>query len=218
MNPFPSTATYMPMPVQQPTGLQLAPNYPQVQHTAPSDFDFDKELRAWYAMNGPEVEAQVDTWLDSSNTVAQDLATAQQTSTASAEPHQLMEQNLSHLHQDQAPAPALSQDALRNEPQAQQQSAEDTELARAAQQIVDSVGTNENVKFRESSFLKMMRKIASQDMVVRGNNLVESQPDIAGAGAASETAAGDGDCGLAAGLGRGRSGPKAATVEDVVSP
>jgi hypothetical protein len=50
----------------------------------------------------------------------------------------------------------------------------DTELARAAQQLVDSVADNESDKFRNSAFLALMRRIASQQLTVQGNDLVEA--------------------------------------------
>ncbi|KAI0601977.1 hypothetical protein F4775DRAFT_537804 [Biscogniauxia sp. FL1348] len=50
----------------------------------------------------------------------------------------------------------------------------DTELARAAQQLVDSVSDNDSEKFRNSSFLQMMRRIAAEEVTVRGNELVET--------------------------------------------
>ncbi|KAI1501404.1 hypothetical protein F5X99DRAFT_383108 [Biscogniauxia marginata] len=50
----------------------------------------------------------------------------------------------------------------------------DTELARAAQQLVDSVSDNDSEKFKNSSFLQMMRRIAAEEVTVRGNELVET--------------------------------------------
>ncbi|KAI0386430.1 hypothetical protein F5Y04DRAFT_244055 [Hypomontagnella monticulosa] len=50
----------------------------------------------------------------------------------------------------------------------------DTELAKAAQLIIDSVAENQTDKFKNSDFIKMMRKIADQDLVVRNNALVQA--------------------------------------------
>ncbi|CAJ2507531.1 Uu.00g087170.m01.CDS01 [Anthostomella pinea] len=49
-----------------------------------------------------------------------------------------------------------------------------TALAHAAQQLVDSVSNNEREKFKNSSFLHVMRRIASQEFAVQDNNLVET--------------------------------------------
>lgn len=50
-------------------------------------------------------------------------------------------------------------------------------LARAAQQLVDSLADNNSEKFKNSDFLALMRRIASQELTVQGNDLVETQPD-----------------------------------------
>ncbi|KAI0155140.1 hypothetical protein GGR57DRAFT_88919 [Xylariaceae sp. FL1272] len=49
-----------------------------------------------------------------------------------------------------------------------------TELSRAAQQLVESVADNESDKFKNSEFLALMRRIASQQLTVQGNDLVET--------------------------------------------
>ncbi|KAI1353858.1 hypothetical protein F5Y01DRAFT_275530 [Xylaria sp. FL0043] len=50
------------------------------------------------------------------------------------------------------------------------------ELARAAQQLVSSLADNNSEKFKNSDFLALMRRIASQELTVQGNDLVETQP------------------------------------------
>ncbi|KAI0811766.1 hypothetical protein GGR55DRAFT_677992 [Xylaria sp. FL0064] len=50
------------------------------------------------------------------------------------------------------------------------------ELARAAQQLVNSLADNNSEKFKNSDFLALMRRIASQELTVQGNDLVETQP------------------------------------------
>ncbi|KAF2964473.1 hypothetical protein GQX73_g9103 [Xylaria multiplex] len=50
------------------------------------------------------------------------------------------------------------------------------ELARAAAQLVESLAENESEKFKNSDFLALMRRIASQELTVQGNDLVETQP------------------------------------------
>ncbi|KAI0133578.1 hypothetical protein BJ170DRAFT_166682 [Xylariales sp. AK1849] len=49
-----------------------------------------------------------------------------------------------------------------------------SELARAAEQLVSAVQDDSSEKFRNSKFLDLMRKIASQEVIVQGNNLVET--------------------------------------------
>lgn len=54
------------------------------------------------------------------------------------------------------------------------QEQQDGELARAAQQLVDSLADNDTEKFKNSKFLALMRRIASQQLTVQGNDLVEN--------------------------------------------
>ncbi|KAI5922897.1 hypothetical protein F4810DRAFT_671933 [Camillea tinctor] len=68
----------------------------------------------------------------------------------------------------------LEQEASDQSHPAKTQPQVDTELARAAQQLVDSVSDNDSEKFRNSSFLQMMRRIAAEEVTVRGNELVET--------------------------------------------
>lgn len=49
-----------------------------------------------------------------------------------------------------------------------------SELARAAQQLVDAVSDNNSEKFRKSNFVDLMRRIAAQEIVVENNSLVEA--------------------------------------------
>ncbi|KAI1174714.1 hypothetical protein F4777DRAFT_553172 [Nemania sp. FL0916] len=50
---------------------------------------------------------------------------------------------------------------------------DDAELARAAQQLVGCLADNDSEKFKNSEFLSLMRRIASQQVTVQGNDLVE---------------------------------------------
>ncbi|KAK8116140.1 hypothetical protein PG984_012642 [Apiospora sp. TS-2023a] len=64
----------------------------------------------------------------------------------------------------------------------------ETELARVAQQLVDSVASDESEKFRNSSFLSLMRRIAAKEVVIQDSNLVEAPTsDSANAATGSST-------------------------------
>ncbi|KAI2472898.1 hypothetical protein F4781DRAFT_293149 [Annulohypoxylon bovei var. microspora] len=88
-----------------------------------------------------------------------------------------------------APAPTLAPEALVMSPmEAQPASAQeeatastenmrksdDSRLAVAAQEILDSMSGNTSDKFQQSEFLVLMRRLASMDLVVRDNALVEA--------------------------------------------
>ncbi|KAI8952933.1 hypothetical protein F4801DRAFT_538868 [Xylaria longipes] len=53
---------------------------------------------------------------------------------------------------------------------------QETELSRAAQQLVDLLADNDTEKFKNSEFISLMRRIASRQLTVQGNDLVETSP------------------------------------------
>lgn len=132
-------------------------------------------MRAWCAANGPESQAQANEFLQS-DTIQQEEQVINQQTAVPADSHQLAEPALTSLREETAPTNV--QEPRRAEEQTKSQGAEDSELAQAAQQILDSVSNNESVKFRESAFMQMMRKIAAQDLVVRNNALVDAPQAI----------------------------------------
>ncbi|KAI1079939.1 hypothetical protein F5B20DRAFT_144474 [Whalleya microplaca] len=120
------------------------------------DADFEAEMQAWMSVNGPQAEAEAGAQFDHVEDVA---ATEEQATALPAEANAL-------LVEDAIPITEEAQEA-----QSQQQS--ETELARAAQQLIDSVSDNSTEKFRHSSFLALMRRIAAKELVVQGNDLVQ---------------------------------------------
>ncbi|KAI1661966.1 hypothetical protein F4813DRAFT_94293 [Daldinia decipiens] len=148
------------------------------------DLDFDAELRAWAAANSPETQAQANAWLRVEDASADSRVRNTQATTQSADSHQLTMQNLTALEQESVPAAEhtrsnLAESTAEMEKQAQSRGKEDSELAMAAQQILDSVSGDKSDKFKNSGFIQMMQKIAAQELVVRDNNLVESSQTIA---------------------------------------
>ncbi|KAI1380157.1 hypothetical protein F4677DRAFT_405995 [Hypoxylon crocopeplum] len=161
-----SQQTAMPQPIFNQTSIRIS-----------DDFDFEKEFLTWMATNSSEAEPKT---APDSPFVQHNHSTEQQTSIPT-DAHQVAEQNSAPLERSTVPqteqaTTTLPEEtaALDTETQAGTQRADDLELAIAAQQILDSVADNQNDKFKSSDFLQMMRKIASQDLVVRDNSLVES--------------------------------------------
>jgi hypothetical protein len=118
-------------------------------------------MTEWMLKNGPEAEMAVLSDLEAewkSDLEAQAHHSANSMTildASSAEPA---------AHETTKEDSAMAQDAA-------------TDLARAAQQLVDSVADNDSDKFKNSAFLALMRRIASQQLTVQGNDLVEtSQP------------------------------------------
>ncbi|XXG96126.1 hypothetical protein Hte_002405 [Hypoxylon texense] len=175
------------------------------------DFDFDNELRAWCTANGPETEDQVSDFLQRGAIHQEEqiqyegLSFEQLKGQADA----MRAAEMNQWVHDQKMAAIEAQESLRAKEQAemlgaeditsQTPPAEDSELVKAAQQILDAVSNNDSTKFQESSFIQMMRKIAAKDLVVRDNALVD----------ASEASTTDAE--------PGKVTPKPATVEDAPS-
>lgn len=51
---------------------------------------------------------------------------------------------------------------------------QETELARTAQELVDLLANNDSDKFKNSEFISLMRRVASRQLTVQGNDLVET--------------------------------------------
>ncbi|KAI1184977.1 hypothetical protein F5B17DRAFT_409911 [Nemania serpens] len=116
------------------------------------DQEFEDAMNEWMTQNGSELDTRTQDELSGQgdNSLAANLA-AEAESTARE---------------------SLKEDLAEDKEQ-------ETELARAAQQLVDSVADNDSDKFKNSEFLALMRRIASQQLTVQGNDLVERpQPPL----------------------------------------
>ncbi|RWA14799.1 hypothetical protein EKO27_g293 [Xylaria grammica] len=108
--------------------------------------EFEDAMDEWMLQNGPGAEMS-----SQNKIIAQDVDTLTASpNTASAEPT---------AHDTPEKGSAENRD----------------ELARAAAQLVDSVADNDSEKFKNSEFLALMRRIASQELTVQGNDLVETR-------------------------------------------
>ncbi|KAI3333861.1 hypothetical protein F4824DRAFT_469920 [Ustulina deusta] len=133
--------------IQRPEVVENASLAFNAQTEAILEQEFEEAMHAWMLQNGPGTEMS-----DQNELSAQegDNLTASPNAT-SAEPT---------AYDTPEKDPAGNRD----------------ELARAAQQLVDSLADNTSEKFKNSDFLALMRRIASQELTVQGNDLVETQP------------------------------------------
>ncbi|KAI1457014.1 hypothetical protein F4805DRAFT_429984 [Annulohypoxylon moriforme] len=107
--------------------------------------------------------------------------------------------------ESKAPVASPTTEPIRPEQKAENrtehaQNSEDTKLAIAAQEIINSVSEDNSAKFQQSEFISLMRKIASMNLVVRDNELVNPDtllPETASSSSGASTVK-----------------PKPATVED----
>ncbi|KAI1338856.1 hypothetical protein F5Y15DRAFT_385578 [Xylariaceae sp. FL0016] len=147
------------------------------------DLEFDNAMNDWLRENGTEEEKAEIRRADFRDGDAStgDLSTAQSVRTEEASRMEIDEVN---AHEG---FPQINDEAITHtQPEFHEQTTDskpatadkqvDTELARAAQDLVDSVANNESEKFRSSKFLQMMRRIAAKEVAVHGNDLVETNP------------------------------------------
>ncbi|KAI2607983.1 hypothetical protein GGR54DRAFT_619010 [Hypoxylon sp. NC1633] len=184
-------------------------------HGHVDQFDFDAELNSWMTTNSREPEHRVEK-SPQDRAIPADAATVQQATSASTNAESLtllatlVEGTDSQVGTNQATTTEANQEASADAiPQEKMREVEDQELAMAAQQIIDSVADNQSEKFKGSEFLQMMRKIASQDLVVRDNALVAPTQSPIAEDPAKTTAAFSPD--------KRRVIPKPVTVEDASS-
>ncbi|KAF3068439.1 hypothetical protein GL218_08358 [Daldinia childiae] len=143
------------------------------------DLDFDAALCAWAAANSPETQAEANAWLRVEDVCVDSHVRDTQATTQSADSHQPTLADLTTFEQEivlaaEHPWTNMTESTTEKEDPVQSQGKEDSELAMAAQQILDSVSGNKSDKFKNSGFIQMMQRIAAQELVVRDNNLVES--------------------------------------------
>ncbi|KAI3320251.1 hypothetical protein HD806DRAFT_506942 [Xylariaceae sp. AK1471] len=114
--------------------------------------EFEDAMNEWMVQNGPQAEMSSQSKLNAqhSDNLTAHIDTALDVASPEPAAHEMVKEDS-----------AGAQEA-------------DTELARAAQQLVDSVADNDSDKFKNSAFLALMRRIASQQLTVQGNDLVEA--------------------------------------------
>ncbi|KAK8045224.1 hypothetical protein PG993_005248 [Apiospora rasikravindrae] len=114
-----------------------------------------KEQKEWHAqqimdrqINDEEFDLALEEWMNSNH----DTALLNRAEVLNPAPAEVQEPKSEPIHNPQ----------------------DETELARVAQQLVDSVASDESEKFRNSSFLSLMRRIAAKEVVIQDSNLVEA--------------------------------------------
>ncbi|KAI1259462.1 hypothetical protein F5Y18DRAFT_297646 [Xylariaceae sp. FL1019] len=119
-----------------------------LDNQAQFDKEFDDIMNDWMAQNAPATDTKAE-------------------STDQAQVHGTLAMGL-----DAASVEPVGQETTENDRSGSPEA--NTELSRAAQQLVESVADNESDKFKNSEFLALMRRIASQQLTVQGNDFVET--------------------------------------------
>ncbi|KAI1321253.1 hypothetical protein F5Y16DRAFT_389221 [Xylariaceae sp. FL0255] len=123
---------------------QLSEPHFNLDNQAQFDQEFESLMDDWMAQNAPQTESQPQ-----------------------PQEGDTLPGNLSNI------LPEAPQETTTETPLADTEDSK-SELARAAQQLVESLADNDSDKFKNSEFLALMRRIASQQLTVEGNDLVES--------------------------------------------
>ncbi|KAI1141267.1 hypothetical protein F5Y05DRAFT_255921 [Hypoxylon sp. FL0543] len=184
---------YRPMPSLMAGGLEVnSPSLP-LQHQQPQaantsatdDFDFDAELSAWMDRNSlqdpPQASEELqegarDTRADQAENTLADVGfpTSEPANAFSqAEPEQ--DTIPANDHDDDR---ELQQDLRRIAEEHERllwQDVGDMELAAAAQGLIDSLSNDTNERIQNSRFLHVMRQVASMNLVVRGDRMVDPE-------------------------------------------
>ncbi|KAI1437105.1 hypothetical protein GGR50DRAFT_647536 [Xylaria sp. CBS 124048] len=142
---------------------------PDVQ--AEIEEQFEEAMNEWMLQNGDAAETGLK---------AGDAAEAEDESKLEAEKGDEPKANLDGASAE----PTTQEAAAKEDPNNVEKN--DEELARVAQQLVDCFADNQSDKFKNSEFLAVMRRIASRQLTVQGNDLVETpQPSEQSASEAS---------------------------------
>ncbi len=112
--------------------------------------DFQAEMDKWMAENHPRVETK-DYYMDDVTDTMKSIALEQEAKEALAEENKSAEDGKAQ---------------------------NDHELKRAAASILDSVADNTSQKFQQSSFLALMKRIAEEKVVLKGEDLVEAATGV----------------------------------------
>jgi hypothetical protein len=114
-----------------------------------------------------EFEHEMNTWLDNQVADTEPIVAQAPTSLAATQATTV----------DSVMSPGIQQEDPIASSQVEQTPSEfisNTELARVAQQLVNSVSDNTSEKFKKSTFMGLIGRIAAGDIVVANNDFVES--------------------------------------------
>lgn len=114
------------------------------------DQDFEHEMHQWMGTHGPKSG-------EPSN-----MAEVQATMEAIADQQDLAHMRQERVEQQQKARPSVPID-----------DGATTEFRKAAMDILDTVGKNQGEKFKNSSFLELMRRICDKEVVLQGEDLVD---------------------------------------------
>ena len=157
----PQTAAHIQAVQEQPTVHGQYEQYPQ--QAAVTNSTDDAALDAAFAAYDQDFENEMDQWMTAHGPQpAVDMAEVQANMEAIAD-----EQDVSRMRQEREErqehprAPAPNDDGAT------------TEFRKAAMDILDTVGQNQGEKFKNSSFLELMRRICAKEVILQGEDLVD---------------------------------------------
>ncbi|CAK7231184.1 hypothetical protein SBRCBS47491_007845 [Sporothrix bragantina] len=186
------TSSYMPPAASAATVMTAAA--PPVQEStvragdAPSGVAglTEAELEARFAQMESELDFQgeMDSWMQAHGPTAAEQAQAAPTEDVDAILESLADElDAQRLAESTAEAAGPTEEEKAQEAERRDQD----DLARTAGQIIDTLDGHPNARFQESSFMRLMRRIHTREVTVKGDNLVDETTGLPIDGAAQET-------------------------------
>ncbi|CAK7262593.1 hypothetical protein SEPCBS119000_000038 [Sporothrix epigloea] len=133
------------------TEAELEARFAQME----AELDFQDEMDSWMQTHGPRASEQAEAaQAENVDDVLESLAD---------------ELDAQRLDRPPPAAAEPAEEVIRQE--AEQRDQDD--LARTAGQIIDTLDAHPNTHFQESSFMRLMRRIHTREVTVKGDNLVD---------------------------------------------
>ena len=147
----------------------------------------EAELEARFAQMESELDFQdeMDSWMQAHGPTAAEQSEAAQTEDVDAILESLADElDAQRLAESNTAAPA---EPSEEEKVKEAERRDQDDLARTAGQIIDTLDGHPNARFQESSFMRLMRRIHTREVTVKGDNLVDETTGLPIDGAAPET-------------------------------
>lgn len=176
-----------------PRDLAFAASTEEAMEAAFASYDdtFQNEMDQWMGAHGPTTE---DVPREDANAIMAEIADAQEQASMYSGPSSIPQNS------------ARSQSPLESQDQ--------SEFRRAAVDILETLATNQSEKFKNSSFLDLMRRISNREVVLQGDDLVDTATGAALEPESSMGQNGQGQSSDSEAGGKGKSVVRNASDED----
>ncbi|CAK7202696.1 hypothetical protein SEUCBS139899_005423 [Sporothrix eucalyptigena] len=158
-----ATTTQTTRPGDAPSGVaglteaELEARFAQME----TELDFQGEMDSWMQAHGPTTAERAEAQTEDVDAILESLADE-------LDAQRLAESEATAAEAEAAPAQPTEEEVAR---EAEKRDQDD--LARTAGQIINTLDAHPNARFQESSFLRLMRRIHTREVTVKGEDLVD---------------------------------------------